>query len=60
MGSNRVSEVSAGAGERVGGMVNGISPTSGSIAGLGACGGDRPVGAETCVHNELAKVGGIF
>ena len=38
MGSNRVSEVSAGAGERVGRMVNGISLTSGSIAEPGTCG----------------------
>ena len=34
-----ISEVSTGAGEGVGGMVNRTSLTSGSIAGLGACGG---------------------
>ena len=39
MGSNGVSEVDAGAGEKVGRMVNGTSLASGSIAGLGACGG---------------------
>ena len=39
MGSNGVSEVGAGTGERVGGMMNGASLASGSIAGLGACGG---------------------
>ena len=39
MGSNGVSEVGAGAGERVGGMVNGTSLALGSIAGPGACGG---------------------
>ena len=43
MGSNWVSEVSAGAGERVGRMVNGTSLTSGSIAGLGVCGDGRPI-----------------
>ena len=53
MGSDGVSEVSAGAGERVGRMVNGTSFTSGSIAGPGACRGSRPVGAETHVKNEL-------
>ena len=40
MGSDWVSELGAGAGERVGSMVNGTSLISGSIAGLGAC-GDR-------------------
>ena len=40
MGSNGVNEVSAGAGERVGRMVNGTRLASGSIARLGAC-GDR-------------------
>ena len=49
MGSNGVSEVGAGASERVGGMVNRTSLASGSIAWPGACGGGRPVGAETCV-----------
>ena len=39
MGSNWVSEVSAGTGERVGGKVNGTGLTSGSIAELGAYGG---------------------
>ena len=39
MGSNGENEVGAGAGERVDGMVNGTSLASGSIAGLGACGG---------------------
>ena len=39
MSSDGVSEVSAGAGERVGGMVNGTSFASESIAGSGACGG---------------------
>ena len=34
-----VNDVSAGAGERVDGIVNGTSVTLGSIAGLGACGG---------------------
>ena len=39
MGSDGVSEVGGGAGERVSGMVNGTSLASGSIAGPGACGG---------------------
>ena len=60
MGSNGASEVGAGAGERVGRMVNGTSLPSGSIAGPGAYGGGRPVGAETCVHNGLAEVGEFF
>ena len=37
MGSDGVSDVSAGAGGRVGGMVNGTGLTPGSIARLGAC-----------------------
>ena len=57
MGSNMVSEVGAGAGERVGGMVNGTSFALGSIAWLGTCGGGRPLGAETSVHNGLPEVG---
>ena len=52
-----VSEVSAGTSEGVGWMVNGTSLASGSTAGQGACGGGRPVGAETHVHNEFAEVG---
>ena len=56
MGSNGVREVSAGAGERVGRMVNETSLTSGSTTGLEACGGCRPMGAETCVNNDLASV----
>ena len=39
MGGDGVSEVGAGAGERVGGMVNGTSLASVSIAGPGVCGG---------------------
>ena len=60
MASNGVSEVGAGAGERVVRMVNGTSLASGSIAGPGGGGGGRSVGAETSVHNELAEVGGFF
>ena len=40
-------------------MVNGTSLPSGSIARPGAY-GTWSVGAETCVHNELAEVGGFF
>ena len=39
MGGDGVSDISAGAGEGVGGMVNGTGLTSGSIARSGACGG---------------------
>ena len=39
MSSDGVSELCAGAGERVGGMVNGTSLASGSITGSGAFGG---------------------
>ena len=39
MGGNRISEVGAGAGERVGWMVNGTSLASGSNPGPGAYGG---------------------
>ena len=60
MGSNGVSEVGAKTGERVSGKVNGTSLVSGSIAGLGAYGGGRPVGVETCVHNELVDVKEVF
>ena len=39
MGGDGVSDVSAGPGEGVGGMVNGTGLTLGSIARSGACGG---------------------
>ena len=39
MGGDGVSDISAGAGEGVGGLVNGAGLTSGSISRLGACGG---------------------
>ena len=56
MGDDGVSDISAGAGEGVGGMVNGAGLTSGSIARSGASRGGNTVGAETCVDNELAEV----
>ena len=59
MGGDGVSDISAGAGEGVGGMVNGAGLTSGSIARLGACGGGSTVEVETHVDNELAKVRGF-
>ena len=59
MGGDGVSDVSAGAGEGVGGMVNGAGLTSGSTAKSGARRGGSTVGAETLVNNELAKVGGF-
>ena len=52
MCSYGASEVSAGAGERVDGMVNGISLAPGSIAGSGTSGGGRIMEAETSVHNS--------
>ena len=57
MGGDGVSNVSAGAGEGVGGMVNGAGLTSESIARSGACGSGSSVGAETHVDNELVVVG---
>ena len=56
MGGDGVSDISAGAGEGVGGMVNGAGLTSGSISRSGASGGGSTMGAKTCVDNELAKV----
>ena len=60
MGSDGVSDISAGAGEGVDGMVNGTSFTSGSMAGSGACWGGRSVGAETRIDNLLTEVGGFL
>ena len=60
MGSDGVSEVGAGAGGRVGRMVNGTRLASGFITGSRAGGGDRSVGAETSVHNVLVEVGWFF
>ena len=57
MGGDGLSDVSAGASEGVGGMVNGTGLTSGSIARSGASGGDSSVEAETCIDSELAEVG---
>ena len=55
-----LSDISAGAGERVGGMVNGTGLTSGSVARSGACGGGRSVGSKTRINNELAVVEGFL
>ena len=60
MGDDGVSDVSAGAGEGVGGMMNGRGLTSGSIARLGACGDGSSVGDDTHIDNELAEVGGFW
>ena len=60
MGCDGVSDISAGAGEGVGGMVNGAGLTSGSTERLGASAGGSTVGAETCVDNELVEVRGFF
>ena len=59
MGGDGVSDISAGAGEGVGGMVNEADLTSGSIAKSVASGSGSTVGAETHVDNELAKVRGF-
>ena len=59
MGDDGVSDISAGAGEGVGWMVNGAGLTSGSIAWSGACGDGSTVGTVTGVYNELAKVRGF-
>ena len=59
MGGFGVSDISVGAGEGVGGMVNGAGLISGSIARSGASGGGSTLGAETRVNNELAKVRGF-
>ena len=50
MGNYGISNVGAGAGEGVGGMVNGTGLTLVSVARSGACGG---------IDNELAEVGGF-
>ena len=60
MDGDGVSDISAGAGEGVGGMVNGAGLTSGSIARLGTSGGGSAVGAENRVNNELANVKGFY
>ena len=59
MGGDGVSDINAGAGEVVGGMVNGAGLTSGSIARSEASGGGSTVGVETHVDNELVKVRGF-
>ena len=59
MGGDGVSDISAGAGEGVGVMVNGRGLTSGSIARSTASGGGSTVGAETHVDHVLAKVRGF-
>ena len=56
MGIDRVSDVSARAGEEVCRMVNGTDLTSGPIEKPGACGGGGCVGAETHINNELVEV----
>ena len=60
MGGDGVSDISEGASEGVGGMVNGAGFKSGSIARSGASGGGSTVEVETSVDNELAKVRGFL
>ena len=60
MGSDGVSEVGRGVGERVDGMVNGVGLALGSLVGSGASGGGIFMGTETSVHSELAEVGDLW
>ena len=60
MGSNWVSEVSAGAGERVGGMVNGVSLTLGFIAEAGACEGGRTSGGRDLCQEWVGRALEVF
>ena len=53
MGGDGVSEISAGTGEGVGGMVNGTGLTSGLLQG------QEPVGTETRINNKVAEIGGF-
>ena len=49
MGGDGISDISVGAGEGVGGIVDGAGFTSGSIARLGASGGGSTVrGRDSC------------
>ena len=59
MGGDGVSDISVGAGEGVGGMVNGLCLISGSIARLGVCGCSTSVGVETRINKELVEVEGF-
>ena len=59
MSGDGVSDISAGAGEGVGGMVNGTGLISGSIARSGACGSGSSVGAEIRVDDKLMEVWGF-
>ena len=58
--NDEVSDISEGAGERIGGMVNATGLSSGSIAKSRDCGGGSSVGAETHINNELAEVGEVL
>ena len=59
MGGDGISDISSGAGEGVGGMVNGADLTLGSIARLGANGSGSTVGADTRVDNELVTMNSL-
>ena len=58
MGSDEISDVNAGAGEGVGGMMNGTGLISGSIAKSEAGGGGRSGEVEPHINNELVEIGG--
>ena len=57
MGGYGVGEVSTGTGEQVDRIENETNLTPRPIAGSGAGGGGRIMGAETGVNNELEEVG---
>ena len=59
MGGDGIRDVSAGADEGVGKMVNGTGLTSGSVARSGACGGGSSVRRKLVSNNKLAEVGGF-
>ena len=59
MGGDEASDISAGAGEGVDGVVIEAGLASGSIARSGASEGGSTVGAETLVDNDLVKVRGF-
>ena len=60
MGGDGVSDISVGAGEGVGGMVNGAGLTSGSIARSGASGSGSTVGGSLMSTMSWRRLGGFW
>ena len=60
MGGDGVSDISAGAGEGVGGMVNGAGLTSGSTARSGASAGGSTVGRRLVLTMSWRRFGGFW